>query len=153
MRKFWIQFGITILFGLIAPLTYLFLRFNLYNVKKTINLWILISVAIVLCAGGFMLKYIFSIKSKYYYFVQVIKGVVKIIFPLLFILFSAIWLKSKTELLQTNLHLFIEALFVIIGCEMVAICVNPLPKWAFDNNVEVFVDVISSAIKKSKEEE
>lgn len=152
MRKFWIQFGITILFGLIAPLTYLFIRFNLYNIKQTINLWAIISIAIIFIAGGYMLKYIFSIKTKYYYYVQIVKGVVKVILPLLFVLIFAIWFKGKTELLVKNLHLFIEALIVIIGCEAIAICVNPLPKWAFENNVEGFTDIMSSAIKKSKEE-
>ena len=81
-----------------------------------------------------------------------IKGFVKVILPLGFIFIAALWLRNKAELLVNNLSLFIESLIVIMFCESVAICVNPLPKWAFENNVEGFVDVMSSAIKKSKEE-
>lgn len=153
MKKFWTQFGITVFFGLIAPLTYLFVRYKLYNFKQTINIWLIICVAIVFIAAGFMLKYIFSIKTKFFYYTQIIKGFVKVILPLGFILIFTIWLKGKTELLVNNLGLFIESLIVIMIFESVAICTNPLPKWAFDNNVEGFVDVLSSAIKKSKEGE
>lgn len=152
MKKFWTQFGIFIFFGLITPITYLLIRYKLY-VKQQTNIWLLICIAIVFFVVGFMLKYIFSIKTKFLYYTQIIKGFVKVILPLGFILISAIWLKGKSLLLFNNLNLFIESLIVIMCCESVAICVNPLPKWAFENNVEGFVDTVSSAIKKSKEGE
>ena len=56
MKKFWTQFGITIAFGLIIPLTYVFIRFKLYNVRQTINIWFALAVALIFFCAANILK-------------------------------------------------------------------------------------------------
>ena len=70
----------------------------------------------------------------------------KLILPMCFALFVLMWLGDNIALVK-------EALFVIIPCEAVGICVNPLPKWAFDNNVEGIGDIAESVFKRVDKKE
>lgn len=73
----------------------------------------------------------------------------KVVLPLLFILVVAVIFKSKMSWIEENINLFIEAIGIILLCESVAIVINPLPKWAFDNNIDGIID-IADKIKKGK---
>lgn len=80
---------------------------------------------------------------------QIMMGVIKIILPLIFVLVVFIFLKSRLDWFASNINLIIEALIFITACELVAIIVNPLPQWAFDNNVAGLEEILDK-IKEKK---
>lgn len=99
---------------------------------------------------GVLIKtYLDGCKTKFTYLAQILKGVLKVVLPLLFILVVAVIFKSKMSWIEENINLFIEAIGIILVCESVAIVINPLPKWAFDNNIDGIID-IADKIKKGK---
>jgi len=50
-----------------------------------------------------------------------------------------------------NLSVLKEFLLVTIGCESVAIVVNPFPKWCFENNIEGLVEIGDRIFHRSEE--
>ena len=66
--------------------------------------------------------------------------------PLVLLLMTLIWLGDNVAMIR-------ESLYIIIPCEMVAIVVNPLPKWCFDNNVEGISEIADKILNKNKEED
>lgn len=146
MKKFWTQLVVTGFFALIAPVTYLILRYNLFQTtsKLQIGLWGVVVIFIVF----FVLKalisfYLEGMKTKYSYLKQIVSGFSKVLFPLFVLLVILVLIKDNTVLL-------IESTSVIIGCEAIAIMINPLPKWAFDNNVEGLGEIIDKISKKGE---
>ena len=77
---------------------------------------------------------------------------VEVISAVLFILVVVVWAKTKLQWLVDNINLFIEAISVILGFETVAIIINPLSKWAFDNNVDGIVSIADKIFKKGTED-
>ena len=55
--------------------------------------------------------------------------------------------------LGDNIAMIKEALYVIIPCEFVAIIVNPLPKWCFENNVDGIVEIADKILSKKEDKE
>lgn len=90
--------------------------------------------------------YLDGMKTKYSWFKQVLEGVIKLILPLTLVLLIFLWLGDNIKMVK-------EALYIIIPCELVAICVNPLPKWCFDNNVEGMGEIADKIFHKNKEGE
>ena len=84
-------------------------------------------------------------KAKYSLFKQILQGIIKLIMPLTILLVTFIWLGD-------NINIVKEALYIIIPCELVAIVINPLPKWAFDNNVEGISEIADKILSKNKED-
>ena len=80
-------------------------------------------------------------KTKYSLFKQILQGVIKLILPLLLFLIILIFMKD-------NIKLMIESLLVIIPCEIIAIVVNPLPKWCFENNVNGIIAITDKIFRK-----
>lgn len=129
-------------FSLIAPITYVSIRCGLFKAKNTISIWFIIVLGIVLAVIGLIIKYYLDgMKTKYSMLKQVLEGFIKIVLPIAFILIGVCWFKTKLEWIANNVNLLIEVLGVILGCEIIAIIVNPLPKWAFENNVEGLVEI------------
>lgn len=121
-----------LLFALVIPVSYLIGRFDLFvpTSKLQIGLWGIICLGIIVAVVGALIKYYLDgLKTKYSYFKQVLHGLVKLIFPLVVTLVALVFLKD-------NIDLVIEALLVITPCELIAIFLNPMPKWCFDNNVD-----------------
>lgn len=152
-KRFWIQFAIFASVSFLTPMVYLIVRYNLFQPTTTtgvsIGFWGIVVIGILMCAVAVLVKfYLEGMKTKWSWAKQVIEGFVKLILPLAFVLFVLIWLGD-------NIGLVKEGLYVIIPCEAVGICVNPLPKWAFDNNVEGIGDIAESVFKRvnKKEEE
>lgn len=149
-KIFIIRFIIFLVFSLIGPATYLIVRFNLFTAtsKLQIGLWGVILFGIMMAVIGVLIRfYLEGMKTKYSIAKQIISGLCKLILPLTLVLILLVWMKD-------NINLVIESLCVIIPCECVAIVINPLPKWAFDNNVEglgAFVDGILAKRENKKE--
>ena len=90
--------------------------------------------------------YLEGMKCKYSLFKQILQGVIKLILPLTLLLVSLIWLGDNVNMIK-------EALYVIIPCEFVAIVVNPLPKWCFDNNIEGISEIADKILSKKEGKE
>ena len=73
-------------------------------------------------------------KTKYFWWKQILVGFAKVILPLIVCYAGLTWLAHNVELLK-------EFVLVTIGCESIAICVNPFPKWCFDNNIEGLAEI------------
>lgn len=145
-KIFIVRFISFLITSLIAPITYFIIRFNLFQVTSRLQIgaWGIIVFAIILAVVSVLIKYyIDAMKTKYTFMKQVLSGFIKLILPLVFVLVIFTWLKD-------NIDLAVEALWVIIPCEVVAICVNPLPKWCYDNNVEGLGEILDKLESRKK---
>lgn len=143
-KKFIIQFIIFIAFGILAPILYLTIRFNLFQTtsRLQIGIWGIIVIGIIIGSISVLIKYYLDgMKTKYSLFKQILQGVIKLILPLLLFLIILIFMKD-------NIKLMIESLLVIIPCEIIAIVVNPLPKWCFENNVNGIIAITDKIFRK-----
>ena len=86
-----------------------------------------------------------SLKTKYFWWKQILVGTVKVILPLIAALFVATWLADNMAIMK-------EVLIVIIVCEAVAIVVNPFPKWCFENNIEGLVEITDKVFHREVSE-
>lgn len=147
-KKFTILFITFLLFALVIPCVYFIVRFNLFTEfsKLQIGFWgfvvfgIIIGVLWVL--AGYYLE---GLKTKWTILKQIVSGGIKLILPLLLVLLILTWLKD-------NIALMIESLYVIIPSECVAIVVNPLPRWCFENNVDGIGEITDKVFKRNKGE-
>lgn len=146
-QNFLIRLFSFLFISIIAPSTYLIVRFNLFQCtsKLQIGLW----GCIVFLILGITIKvlitfYLEGMKTKYSIWKQIITGFSRLILPLLILLILLVWLKD-------NIGLLIEALAVLIPCELIAIVINPLPKWCFDNNVEGIGEIADRIFAKKGE--
>lgn len=138
-----------LLFALVIPVSYLIGKFDLFTPtsKLQIGLWGIICLGIIFGVIGTLIKYYLDgLKTKYSYFKQILRGFYKLICPLIIVLVSLVFLKD-------NIDLIIEALLVITPCEVVAILVNPLPKWCFENNVEGIGEITDKIFFKKQNNE
>ena len=143
-KKFVIQLCLFCLFSIVIPITYLTIRFNLFQVNSQlqIGLWGIIVIGILVGGLSVLAKYYLDgMKTKYSLFKQILQGVIKLILPLLLFLIILIFMKD-------NIKLMIESLLVIIPCEIIAIVVNPLPKWCFENNVNGIIAITDKIFRK-----
>lgn len=143
-KKFVTQLCLFCLFSIIIPITYLTIRFNLFQVtsRLQIGLWGIIVIGILIGGLSVLVKYYLDgMKTKYSLLKQILQGLIKLILPLLLALVILVFLKD-------NVILVIESLVVIIPCEIVAIVINPFPKWCFDNNIDGIVAITDKILRK-----
>ena len=99
-----------------------------------------------------MIKYYLDgMKTKYSMVKQILIGVIRVLLPITAVLLFAIWFKGKAEWIVENMNVLIEVLGVILASETIAIIVNPLPKWAFNNNVEGLVEITDKILHKEED--
>ena len=133
-KKFWTENKIFvtrlitwIIFALILPVCFIVFRFDIFHKSPhfALGFWGLFAVIIILTFVISSLRYIckampFSMAT------QIIGGVAKVILPLGLLLFAAYYIKM-------NLDAFIQALWVVLCSEAVAIPLNPMPKWIHEH--------------------
>lgn len=145
---FAIRFIVFLCFALVGPATYLIVRFDLFTTtsKLQIGLWGCVLFGIIIAVVSVLIKfYLDGMKNKYSFLKQIVQGLIGLICPLLLVLLILIYLRD-------NINLIIEALYVFLPCESVAIIVNPLPKWCFENNVEGINEIVDKVLEKRKGE-
>lgn len=148
------RLSLFLLFSLVAPLTYISIRCQLFSVKTSVSVWFIIVIGIVLAVVSLIIKYYLDgMKTKYSILKQILEGTIKILLPLVFTLIAVVWFKTKLEWIINNVNLLIEILGVVIGCEIIGIIVNPLPKWAFENNVEGLAQITDKILHRENKEE
>lgn len=149
--EFIIRLILTIVSAVVVPFTYMTVRFNLFQATTKVQFGFrgLILIVIMGLTVGMLIKfYLDGMKTKYSYLKQVLSGAIKIVIPLLVAIFVLRWIGS-------NIDYVIELLIVLVCCETVAILVNPLPKWAFNNNVDgigEITDMLIARREKKKSE-
>lgn len=144
--KFWIKMSITAVFGILIPLLYLIIRHNLFQtqIKITLGLWGLIAILFVALAITVLIKfYVSGLKTKWTLGKQIVEGFVKLIMPIAIFIVALNILKDYSNQL-------LEFCWVLIPCEIIAVIVNPLPKWAFDNNVEGLGEITDKVFSRGK---
>ena len=137
--------------AIIMPCVYLSIRFNLFVSKSRLSLWGFIMILFVFIVIMVMLKfYLDGMKTKWSYGKQLVKGFLKVVLPLLIILIGALYIKNHIEEFIKDLNLVIECIGVITISEILAIAINPLSKWAFENNIDGLVAITDRIIGKGE---
>lgn len=142
-----VRLALFLLFSTVAPITYMVIRFHLFQTttKLQVGLAGIVVIGIMMGVISVLIKfYLEGMKCKYSLFKQILQGIIKLILPLILILVILIWFRDNIDMIR-------ESLYVIIPCELVAIVVNPLPKWCFDNNIEGLTEIADKIFKKGEE--
>lgn len=143
---FIVRLIVTFLVGIATPIIYVLARFKPFSMKETVSVGFagVVAIAILGIAVCFLIKfYLEGVKTKYSLLKQILQGIYRVVIPTAGAL--AICYVFKTYISQ-----LIEILLVLLPCEIVAIVVNPLPKWAFDNNVEGMGEIADKIFGKVK---
>lgn len=129
-KEFWIRLILYILFGGLIPFIFLVWRFNLFGKVSSISIggWGIVAIIFI---AIFFAKLFKAVREglPYSIWTQILDGIVKVIIPLVAVAISVYLFKD----LMMQIFQF---LMVVIICELVAIPVNPIPKWANSNRIE-----------------
>ena len=120
------------------------MRFHLFQTTTKLQVGIagIAVIGIMIGVISVLIKfYLDGMKCKYSLLKQILQGIIKLILPLTLLLVSLIWLGDNVNMIK-------EALYIIIPCEFIAIIVNPLPKWCFDNNIEGLSEIADKILNK-----
>ena len=145
---FWIRFGVWVLCSLVIPIGFINYRYELFTrvSKVSVSGWLLLIGVIVFVFSIILVRYILHSK-KYSYFKQIIKGAVGLILPLGFIIYCLYCSRETIEQL-------IQVLCVCCLSWTVAIAVNPMPKWTYEQSKgeqEEFINyVLDKRVDKNK---
>ena len=126
---FWIRFGLYALFMFIIPAAFLFVKFKLFQKITAFQIggW---GVVFILIVGFGMIKLVKEVKRglPFCYATQVLNGTLKVLLPLTLCTLIL-------YVMQDNVKDVLIMMYILIPCELVAILVNPLPRWAYDNKL------------------
>ena len=129
-KEFWIKLVLYIIFGGIVPAVFLIVRFNLFATvsKVSIGGW---GIVCILFVCIFFTKILKSIKKglPFSMFTQILTGICKTIIPLTASAFIVYYMQSCMK------EIF-QFLVVLIVSELIAIIVNPFPKWIHVNKID-----------------
>lgn len=140
-KLFWLRFAVWSLFACIIPVIFVAFRFDLFKAVSGISLsgWGIFAIIIVAIFILVIAKYLKK-GLPFSLFTQCINGFCKIILPLVVIL-------AILFLVKTNIDYFIQSLGCVTLCELVAIPINPFPKWISDTrknekeaSIDLFID-------------
>lgn len=150
-KIFVIRIVLFTLFGCVLPFIFIAWRYDIFRVEKEVSAKVSLTgwgfIAIVI--AFFFFRYIYkTLKSimPYSYACQIINGFLKVILPLILVYIVASGIAK-------SINLFKQALSVTIICEIVAIFVNPFPKFLHDKGVEKNEDIMDLFINKWKEKD
>ena len=149
-RNFIIRVVLWALFSCAIPVAFIGWRYSLFNKVSSLSLsgWGLIAVVIIFAFLIVVVKYVKAGFVEWSMTKQIITGIMKVIVPLGTILAVCISIRS-------NIDMFIQALSCTILCEVIAIPINPFPKWVYEKSkgrFESTVDFIATKFyEKDKE--
>lgn len=122
------------IFACVLPFVFIGWRYDIFRTsnevspKVSLTGWGFIAILIVF----FFVRYCINVIKNAIPFsmtYQIINGVLKVIMPLLLLLFVV-------NALENSIELFKQALVITIICEAVAIPINPFPKYMHDKGIE-----------------
>lgn len=143
-KVFALQLALFLAFCLVIPVIYFAIRFNLFTqiTKTQIGLWGVILIIIIFAIVVVLIKfYLAGLKTKWTLLKQIVEGLVKLILPLIVV-------QALLILMKNDIDKLVECMWVFLPCELVAIVVNPLPKWCFDNNVDGLGEITDKVFKR-----
>lgn len=142
-KQFTILFCLFLLFSVGVPIAYLCIRFNLFKDKTlAISMGGILVFGILLAVLGVMIKYYLDgMKTKYSFLKKILQGTLKVILPLALLTFIMVYIGDNITFIK-------EALFIITPCEALAVIINPLPKWCFDNNIDGLAKISDKIFKR-----
>ena len=146
-QVFVLRLCLFLIFSIVIPFCYITIKYDLFKPTTGVQFgfWGIFAFGILCVVVASLIKYYLdAMKTKYSYLKQILKGVIQIVLPLTLVLIACNYLKD-------NLGAVTEAIAIILPCEIVAIVVNPRPKWCFDNNVEGIVEISEKVFRKKKE--
>lgn len=150
-KSFLIRLILFLIFSLAIPIVYVSIRFHLFTNKQIISIWGIILLIIILCVVVVMIKfYLDGMKTKFSYLKQILMGTIKVLIPIAIVWLLCFWIKSKIGVFVSNVDLMVETLSVIFVSELFAIIINPLPKWAFENNVDGLVQITDKILRREQ---
>lgn len=149
MKKFWVQFSLFLIFSLVIPISFIAFRFKLFSTTRQINtitIWAFIVLCILILVVSLLIKiYLDGVKTKYSLLKQILQGLIRVVFPIGLCLLLTIFMRKilidNVESMLKGLNNLVQVLIVCLVCEGIAIVINPLPKWSFDNNVEGLTEI------------
>lgn len=135
-----------IIFGCVLPFTFIAWRYQIFKgTQISLTGWGFIAILIVFFFVWYCLKVLKnSIPFSMTY--QILSGLIKVILPLLLVYLVV-------NAIEGSIHQFKQALFVVIGCESVAIVVNPFPKYMHDKGIEKAENLMDMFITKFKKKD
>lgn len=141
-KIFWCRLSAYIVTGLLAPCGFIIWRFDLFTKTNQIAMggW---GVILILIFGIFIsstLKWIYK-GMQFSIWKQIITGFCRVILPLLCLFLIVYSIRDSIDLL-------LQALGCILGCESIAVVVNPLPQLYFDKKGEEIGGLMDVAIDK-----
>lgn len=145
--EFWVRFAIWCLIAVIAPIGFMVYRFDLFvkvHVEESdgyqMTGWGIIGIIII----AFFLMYIIKQAKKGMSYgsmaCQCIDGYSALI--------PVVLITILLESIKGNIEAFEQVLIALIICEAIAIPINPMRRWAFENNIEIHEGIIVSSLKK-----
>lgn len=159
MKKFWIKFSIFLLFSLVLPVSFIAIRFKLFSTARqlnTITLWAVIALCVLIGVVSFLIKfYLDGMKCKHSLLKQILQGAVRVLIPIfimiVLVFFARKILMANYETMLQTLNNLLLVLGVCFVSETIAIIVNPLPEWAFNNNVDGMAEIYDKIKNKGGE--
>ena len=143
-KAFVIRLILFILIGLIIPLLFLAFRFELFNevTKVSVSMWGLIAIVTVVV---FLLKLFGGLRKglKPGLAKQIIDTICNVTIPTVLFAVAFDWMSNFSKE-------FVQFLIVLTICETAAGIIDPMPVWAFENNLE-FTGSMFERIFGSKE--
>lgn len=129
-KEFWIRLILYVIFGGIIPFVFLVWRFNLFGKVSSISIggWGIVAIVFVAIFFARLFKAVRK-GLPYSIWTQILDGIIKVLIPLAVAAVVVYLFKDLT------MQIF-QFLMVVIISEMVAIPINPLPKWIHDNKIE-----------------
>jgi cation transport ATPase len=147
-KEFWIRFSLWISFAVIAPIGFLAWRYGLFTssegAKTSLNGWGILAVIILGIFFIYMIKEAKKGMPEGSMLVQCLDGY-GILIPLVLLILLLDGIKD-------SIAYFEEVLIVLVVCEGIAVPINPMRKWAAQNNIERGSNLLSSSIKKALRE-
>lgn len=142
---FWGRLVVWVLLAVVAPIVYVAVEYGLFKPQdgttKSLSGWGIIAIVVAFAMVVAALKTVVAGLPKGHIARQCVSGFIPIV-VLVAVLFA---LKTLENYLDELEHLLV---FLII-VEGAAVPINPLPKWAFDHNVEFFTGKATEAIKNA----
>ena len=135
-----------VLCALIIPVAFIIFRYDLFTKISKVQFggWGMIAIIIIFTFIVVLGKYLKRGFKKYSLVGQIISGVIKIVLPLVALYFILVNIKDSIDL-------FLQALAVVIISETIAIPINPMPKWVYEQSKGEAQDTIDYFFKKYDE--
>lgn len=127
-----------LLVAVVAPFAIIAWKYDLFGGGKSkFTGWALIALVILGILAFVLIGYVLKL-IKWSMWKQVLGGIRNIILPLVLLYFGC-------NLIAENIVTLRTTILMITICEMIAIPINPFPKWIYERNKQELIDTIKEA--------